>query len=355
MKLATTKLMTRSGAVRASTVFAAIVAIVAGLVGAFLFKKFVLDKPNTAAAQSPVQPKVMREITVSAYNIVRCPIQPSHYKKLKVTDEEYQAIVKKFQPLHPGSPMLIGDQPLHRVPKVPIHTEEPIFEDQLEPLEFPLTIGERLRPGYRAAIVEVPAERAMVQVGDQVDVLATLQHDAFGPGGAATAILASGRCIARWGTIYPVCCPADKKAPTRQYTIEVTPCEFGLLELAKNMGASFALSVTHRPENPDGPEVEGAAPAGFVKPDGMDQNCSTVTVKDLERVFNIPARQEEKEKAAPPVGGIEVMYGNKYMEPFLYTKGEDEGTFRPAPRNSDKAAPAAPITPASGMRPMKGK
>jgi len=67
--------------------------------------------------------------------------------------------------------------------------EEPVFEDQLEPLHYPHPVSEDLRPGKVAVIIEVPAKQAMVQVGDRVDVLCSMssKNAAFGPGSTATA------------------------------------------------------------------------------------------------------------------------------------------------------------------------
>lgn len=338
----------RLAAIKASTVFAVTIAIVAGLIGAFLFKKFVLDKPGKVMANEVLGAKPMREITVTAVNVTICPIQYTHYKKVKVTEEQYQEIVKKYNPT--GSRvMLVGDQPLQRVPHTPIRAEEPIFEDQLDKLQMPPGIGDRVAPGKRAVIIDVPASKAMFQVGDIVDITGTLMHDAFGPNGGTTACLASGKVIARFNTIHPVCCPTPLNAPTRSATVEVTPCEFGLIELARTMGATFAISVAHRPAVSD-EKVEAARPAAT---EGMDEECCTATMEDLERAFRIPKRPDPKENKQYVV---ELIKGTQYQQPYVY-QNEPTGAppMAPAPVDNPRGSPAKnspprknPVSPAGG-------
>src|SRR2546423_9378248 len=95
---------------------------------------------------------------------------------------------------------LFVNQPVARTPIKPILAEEPVFEDQLEPLHYPHPVSEDLRPGKVAAIIEVPAKQAMVHVGDRVDVLCSLssKNAAFGPRPTATPAIARGpRRVAR--------------------------------------------------------------------------------------------------------------------------------------------------------------
>lgn len=342
---ATTIPSARRGAIKPSTVFAATVAIVAGLVGAFLFKKFVLDKPNTAMAQTlPNQPQTMRELTVANGNLTICPIDPLSLKKVKVTNEEYNEIVRKFNP-NGTRQMLVGDQPVRRIPVTPIKSDEPIFEDQLEALHFPTTLGERVRPGMRAINIQVPADRAMFQVNDNVDVMATLMHDAFGPNGGTTACMAPGRrVLARFGTIYPVCCPDDRSSPTRNFTIEVTPCEFSRMTLARTLGAAFELSVSTRPAQIEDESIRAASTG-----EEGDGDCCTATLKDLEEIFRIPQRPEKKE---PKQGKVEMYVGTKLKDSMTYQLPEETPvvSFRSKAPEARPTPKKNPITPASGVR-----
>src|SRR5205814_4229209 len=119
----------------------------------------------TALAQGLMDRNAARELTVAAGNLTICPIDPLSIKKIKVTDQQFNDIMKKYNP-NGTRVLLVGDQPVRRVPIVPIKAEESFFADQFEPLQFPMTIGERLRPGKRAININVPADQAMVQVGD---------------------------------------------------------------------------------------------------------------------------------------------------------------------------------------------
>ncbi len=340
MRRATSNSSARRGAIKASTVFAATLAIVAGLIGAFLFKKFILDRPTTALAQGLLNKDANRELTVAAGNLTICPVDPLSIKKIKVTDQQFNDIMKKYNP-NGTRTLLVGDQPVRRVPVVPIKAEEPFFEDQFEPLQFPTTIGERLRPGKRAININVPADQAMIQIGDYVDVTATLMHDAFGPNGGTTACIASGRVIARFGTIYPVCCPTDPKAPTRSFTIEVTPCDYSLITLAKTLGAQFGLSVSQKPAPTEEDNVRAASTGD------EEEGCCTATMKDLERIFRIPERQPKPEEK---VGRLELISGSKYLTPYTYPLPEERATPTRslAPQSAKPTPPPNPITPLSG-------
>src|SRR5579885_1717169 len=173
----------RPAAVSAGTLFAVAAAIIAGLVCAWVFREVLLKRQQfTRPADDSV------EITVAASNIYdQTEIKSTHIKRIKVDRKRYDTLSKTDK-----GPMLTGNQPVGRVTKVGkwIKAEEPIYEDEVYPYTYPVSVEKKLEPGWRAAIVTVPAKEAMVQVDDHVDLYCTMNSEAFGPNGNATAEMA---------------------------------------------------------------------------------------------------------------------------------------------------------------------
>jgi Flp pilus assembly protein CpaB len=263
----------RPAAVSASTVFAIALAIVAGLIFAWLFKMILLDKPKQG---KPVDDSV--ELTVAATNVYdQMEIRTINVKKMRVPRAEFNAKNKA----KPG--MLIGNQPVGRVAKTPIMAEEPFYEGDLYPFKYPESVNNLIRPGWRSVIVTLPAKEAMVQVGDYVDVYATLSNDALGPGGNGTAEIAKGaKVVARFGTTRPGAQPRDVNAP-REYTLEVTPYRQALIELARTVGAKF--SFTNAPATIEGDKT--TPPPGNDINDPREQVADRVSGADLAALFGI--------------------------------------------------------------------
>src|SRR5262249_52743048 len=121
-------------------------------------------------------PAALKKMTVAARNIRdKEEIRPQDVKTISVTEEEY---ARRLNGAKEGKrTYLDGRKPVGRTTKSVINAEEPIFEDQLEAYGYPVPVSTFLRPGMRAVVIEVPSNSAMIQVGDVVDVLATLGHD----------------------------------------------------------------------------------------------------------------------------------------------------------------------------------
>jgi Flp pilus assembly protein CpaB len=313
---------TRSGLVKASAVFALLAAIVVGLIGAVLFKNFVMAKAD-APAKKVEDKAATRELTVAAINLTRCPIQKNQYKKILVTEKQFGDIMNKYNPTG-ARVMLYGDQPFGRVPdpertaeayrrykvgsEYAILAEEPIFEDQLLDPKYPAFLSERLEPGQRAVEIEVPASRALIQVDDYVDILGTGSWLLPNKSNyTSTACFGCGKVIARFGTIYPECCPPDRTSPTRRFTVAVTPCQFSLIQLGQEMGIKFELAVGHRPKPSERPDES-------IKTGGLEffkerdkKGCCTATLDDLSSLFQVPVWAPP-----PPPKSIELFDGTRY-------------------------------------------
>jgi Flp pilus assembly protein CpaB len=288
----------RRGQIHSSTIFALTLAILAGLIGAFLFKSYFMNgKEKPAAAPEAF------EITVAAANLTdKTLILPSHVKKLKVSKERFEGLVRNPQYLHDA-------QPVGRTTKTSVKAEEPITEDMVESLAYPDPVSLKLKPGKRAVIVEVPSKSAMIQVGDYVDLLATITNDRFNNGQMATAVLArNARVVARFNTTRTAALP-NPTDPNRTYTLEVTPYRHALLELARQMGAAFTLSVS----------AKTLEEAGVVRDMGMDDDpqAERVTSEDLARIFGIPS------VAGPDVITIDRISGVNPKDPLYFNTGPD--------------------------------
>jgi Flp pilus assembly protein CpaB len=332
----------RQAQIHAGTVFALTLALLAGLIGAYLFKVYVLNgkTPPPETKAPPTFP-----LTVAAVNIMdRMQITQGQVKTVNVSKEEYDRVASNPRYLR-------GNQPVGRTTLKSIKAEDPIFEDSLEPLEYPRPVSLSLHPGKRAVIVEVPSKAAMVQVGDRVDVLCTLANDAFGPGQNATAVIARDlRVVARFNTTRTAAQP-DKPDTTRTYTLEASPYRHALMELAKSVGATFTLSVTARSADDSGVAREAST--------DEDPETDRVTSADLAKLFGI--------KPPPPVAErprweIERWSGTERMGSIIYElvlpdqpaappKGTGPApkagsslpkTGSQAPRSQAPAAPAAP-------------
>jgi Flp pilus assembly protein CpaB len=292
----------RSAAISSSTIFAIALAIVAGLIFAWMFKMVLLDPKKT-----PPPVDTRREITLATVNILgNTQVAPMNVKVVKVSQEQYDRLMKydaDGKPRISGDRMLTGQQPVGRVTKKSVIADMPYFASDMEPFEYPKPVSDLLQPGKKAVIVSVAPTEAMVQVNDVVDVWATLSNDALGAGGNGSAVIArNAKVVARFGTTAPGARPANAKDP-RQYTLEVSPYRFALIELAKVLGAKFSLAVSHPDGSSDVTEVSTDSSSG--EPTG-DQ-LVRVTGADLARLFGIspPANP-------PPSWSLEKIVGIRH-------------------------------------------
>jgi Flp pilus assembly protein CpaB len=350
----------RAGAIHASTVFAVVIATVAALICTLVVKTVFFDKPSKGPEAGPA----LRALTVAAVNMTdKVFINEGMFKTIKVSEEEYR---KKVNGSQTGNRvMLEGNQPYGRTTIKAIKAEEPIFEDQLEPLTYPEPVSNRLAPGKRAVVIAVPSNATMIQVGDHVDVLCTLTHDSplVQQGATTTAVMAKNlKCIARFNSTRTAVQP-DPRSPTRTYTLEATPYRAALIELAKSVGGQFNLTVSPRQPSEEG---AGAGSVGAVADVGAeDPQTDRVTMEDLAKVFGI-----KPPEPPPPVWQVERYSGVNRGAPLLFpgysnavpekpaekqpagARGEP-GVRPPATRlDSSNAAPAQspprnPVIPAS--------
>jgi Flp pilus assembly protein CpaB len=320
----------RAGAISASTVFAVVMALVAGLIFAWVVKTIWFDKKPGAASA----PADLKRLTVAARNIRnKEEIRAQDIKVINVSEEEYN---RRLNGSKEGKRVYLdGRKPVGRTTVSVITAEEPIFEDQLEPFGYPKPVSEFLRPGMRAVVVEVPANSAMIQVGDVVDVLATLGHDnpLSKKLDTTTATLAKNlRVVARFNSTRTAAAP--NPGPRRTYTLEATPYRAQLLELAKNVGCTFSLPVSPRQVNEDGTVAMPDPGSGMDEP-----SDARVTDDDLAKAFGF-----KKEPPPKPAWEVERYTGVSKSQSLMFPNWKN-------PADEKKAEGAAGQPNSNGIKP----
>jgi Flp pilus assembly protein CpaB len=291
-------------------VFAITLAIIAGLIFAWVFKKVLLDKgPKPAATVEPTY-----RLTVAATNIYDGqPVKQIQLKKITVTKKQWDE-AKEEEKRHGKSSLLEGNQAVGRVAKEALKAEKPMYEDQLEPFKYPVAVPSLVEVGKRAVIVPVATENAMVQVGDHVDVVCTMSNAAFGKGRNASAVMArDAKCVARFNSTRTGVEP-PRRGKTRTFTLEVTPYRYALIELAKSMGAQFSLSSR-------GSKGEQSSSPGAVTPVGgspapsQDPDVDRVTSQDLAKLFGITDPVPERVFVIDRYNGLKQKPSLQYHDP----------------------------------------
>jgi Flp pilus assembly protein CpaB len=185
-----------------------------------------------------------------------------------------------------GKMLLLGSQPVGRITRTPIRAEEPIFEEDLLPFGINESTGRKVQPGMRALVVEVSSKHAILDQGDYVDVLCTLKEPPrTAPGGPSrTAVMAHGLKVI--GPPNIIRSGAQPSPEPRAYTLEAGPYRNALVELARQRGGTFTLSVC------GSPVLDGQL---IVPQDKDDPNTDLVTEADLAKLFS------PKGKAATPL------------------------------------------------------
>jgi Flp pilus assembly protein CpaB len=328
----------RPGAINASTVFALTLAIVAGLILTLVFKMVVLDRKTPTAATVAATVK----LTVASVNVLdRQAIEPGYIKTIEVSAEERNRWLKEAS--NRKTRLLEGSQPVGRTTVKALRAEGPVFEDMLEPFQYPRPVSELLAPGKRAAIVEVPSSQAMIQVGDHVDLLCTLSNDnaGFGIGNTATAILTrDAKVVARFNTTRTAAQPPS--GANRSYTLETSPYRYAMIELAKSIGAKFALSVSPRTSEDGNGNGNGLLQMGM-SAEADDPETDRVTTGDLARLFGVSPRTPSAEHTWE----VERFSGLERGPSLLFTNYADSPNSLPGRSSPPVTRPAgAALNPA---------
>lgn len=233
---------------RASTMFALIVAVLVGLGAAVAAKATGLFN---RAEPKKEPPPVM--VLVAANNLFEGNmLQPTDVKLRPASYSEVEQL-RRGELLPP-----VVQAAAKRFAKVAIPADSPIRKDSLEDLTAPSELRARLAPGTRAVNLAIPKHHAsggLINVGDWVDIqlMAAIEAPAVPlPGGAAqaggttaqAAILVRGtRVIAKRNSLWPVNTPLGPDCPVN-FTLEMNPYRAALLEFAKDKGTIVLLPVS---------------------------------------------------------------------------------------------------------------
>lgn len=222
---------------RASTLFALTLAVLAGLGVAIVAKMTGVFNPPQAAAEAP-KPKP-REVQVLAANrniFAGDLVDPTFVKTRTLRPEELDHYDKNKDAYLPASPAAV----YLRIAKENITAEQPITKDMLKEMAKPEPLDTRIVPSMRAVNVSLMKDQAaggLIQVGDWVDVMLTSTVEAPGiPPSTRTACIAPRvRVIAKRNTLWPVFAPLPEDKPVH-YTLEVNPYRAAIMEFTRGKG-----------------------------------------------------------------------------------------------------------------------
>lgn len=232
---------------RASTMFALIVAVLVGLGSAVAAKATGLFNKAEAKKEPP---PIM--VLAAASNIFEGNmIQPTDVRTRPATPQEIEQL-RRGELLPP-----MVQAATKRFAKISIPTDSAIRKDFLEDLAAPAELRARVAPGMRAVNMAIPKHHAaggLINVGDWVDVqlMAAIDSPAVPlPGGAAAAggttaqaaiITRAARVIAKRNSLWPVQTPLGPDCPVN-FTLETNPYRAALIEFAKDKGTIVLLPV----------------------------------------------------------------------------------------------------------------
>lgn len=232
---------------RASTMFALIVAVLVGL-GAAVAAKASGIFNRAEAKKEP--PPIM--VLAAANNIFEgSMIQPADVRVRPATTQEVEQL-RRGELLPP-----MVQAATRRFAKLSIPADSPIRKEYLEDLAAPTELRARVAPGMRAVNMAIPKHHAaggLINVGDWVDVqlMAAIESPAVPlPGGAAAAggttaqaaiITRAARVIAKRNSLWPVQTPLGPDCPVN-FTLETNPYRAALIEFAKDKGTIVLLPV----------------------------------------------------------------------------------------------------------------
>ncbi len=220
---------------RASTIFALIVAVLLGLGAAVGIKYTGILQPKQEVTKTKATPLVL----VASNNIYEGAfIQASDVKvRAARTPEEINAY--NSSELLPA----VTQAAVRRVAKVPIEADRPIRKDMLEDLSSPGSIADRIGPcdrGVHCCLSKIHCAGGLLQPGDYVDVHLTTTVEGPTDSGigakTAEALLARGvRIAARRNSLLPKDTPLGPDCCIN-YTLSANPYRAALIEYALNAG-----------------------------------------------------------------------------------------------------------------------
>jgi Flp pilus assembly protein CpaB len=345
---------------RASTLFALTLAILAGLGVAIAGKRLGLFKgpppPEPPAKRPEVQALVAgRNLfagdLIDTASVKVRPLRPEELEHYDRNKDDYVPPVV--------SAMFL------RVADKNIYADQPILKSSLKDLAKPEPLNTRLLTRMRAINLALPKDQSaggLIQVGDWVDVLLTCTIDRKdqGPTTRAACLIPNARVVAKRNSLWPIYAPLPEDKPIH-YTLETNPYRAALLEFSRTRGQlSLAplpsveqqkLEAQREKVMLGAPEVTPALFGFASSAEGEDEELRVtaynrgelaVTEGDLVRIFNITSPPPPL-AAVPPLT-IERLSGIGRYEPALFAPN---GT-----RVETKASKTATVSPLTGRPPV---
>lgn len=243
---------------RASTIFALIVAVLIGLGAAVAVKASGWLMPAEAKREAP-----MPQILVTATNVFEGNyVEPSDVKLRPARNPDEAQLTKEGELLPP-----VTQAAIKRIARMNIPADTPIRKDMLEDVSAPPDVSARLLPGTRAVNVVVAKEHSagcLIKPGDVVDVefiTSAVGADGTGSRGCTAIIARDALVVAKRNSLYPM--PGSPRGPCPcNYTLAVNPYRAGLIEFAKDKG----VIALHPQSNSDHKDRQLQ---GRVRDDGM--------------------------------------------------------------------------------------
>ncbi|MCS7168487.1 MAG: Flp pilus assembly protein CpaB [Gemmatales bacterium] len=241
---------------RPSTILAAIIAIVVGLLIVVLVRWL---RPEwfglrPADAQAQPQPVAGNQILVAARNIYvgKCITEEDVRVRLARANELKQYEGQRLLPAY--VPAAVGRVALKAIP-----ADQPITEDALEPLDaYKEQLAERITPGMRTVNLQLPVTEAgggLIRVGDYVDVLIKTTVEALPeclssaelcrlglPATMQGVLVRDARVIVRRNTLWPRC--LNYLPCLTNFIVETDPYRAALLEYAKDRGTISLIPIS---------------------------------------------------------------------------------------------------------------
>jgi Flp pilus assembly protein CpaB len=220
---------------RASTIFALIVAVLLGLGAAVAIKYTGVLERKPEAAKVKTTPLIL----VAANNIYEGSFLQASDVKIRGARTEEELNAQSRGELLPA----VTQAAVRRVAKVPIEADRAIRRDMLEDLSSPGSIADRIGPcdrGVHCCLNKLYCAGGLLQPNDFVDVhLTTTVEGAAGTQiGARTAeaVIARGaRIAARRNSLLPKDTPMGPDCCIN-YTLSANPYRAALIEYAQNVG-----------------------------------------------------------------------------------------------------------------------
>jgi Flp pilus assembly protein CpaB len=240
---------------RPTTILAAIIAVVVGLLAVVLVRWakpewFGLQPSQAQAQQEQTRPPIL----VAARNIYAGKCITEEDVRVRQERPNERELYAKQRLLPAYVPAAVG-----RVAIKPIPADQPITEDALEPLEtYKEQLAERVTPGMRAVNLQLPITESgggLIRVGDYVDVLikttAEASHDCLSlaelcrlglPATTEGIIVRDARVIVRRNVLWPNCRPYSMCVTN--FIIETNPYRAAFLEYAKDRGLITLIPIS---------------------------------------------------------------------------------------------------------------